>query len=98
MGLTETEFLDMTPRQFFARQRADVERERRGIEVARISAFLVASVSGNLKKGTSMRKFWPLPWDTEAKKIVEQSEEEARAFKEGVLRLIAQQHGNNSGT
>lgn len=98
MGILERDFLEMTPRQFFARQKAENEKEKRGVEVARISAYLIAGSSGNLKKGITMRKFWPLPWDTEAKKIVQQSEEEQKAFTEGVKRLIAQQRGNNSGT
>lgn len=90
----------MTPRQFVAYRDGVTQRQRQQTELARAVAFLVSGP--NLKKGTTMRKFWPLPWDV-APKFEPQSREELDAFEaraKAIFRhqkeLKAQaQNGNN---
>ena len=85
--MSERDFLDMTPRHFFARHRAQVERDRQTAELARIVSFLVAGSSGNMKKGTTLRKFWPLPWD-KAPTFEAQSDDEKKAFEDRAKRVF----------
>lgn len=102
MGLSENDFLDMTPRQFFARRNGLIEQEKRQTELARIVSFLISWP--DLKKGTSVRKFWPLPWDSEtAPEFEQQSKEDRDAWRERAKKIFEQKrlqrrHGNNSTT
>lgn len=89
----------MTPRQFAARKKG----LRREAELMRIQAFLICSYSGNMKRGTTPRRFWPLPWDNEnAPKFEPQDPEKLAAFKERARKIFEQKRiargGNNSGT
>jgi len=100
MGISESDFLDMTPRQFYARRRGMIEQEKRETEIARISAYLISGPY--LKKGTSLKKFWPLPWD-EVPKFEKQDPAEMAAFRERASKRIKYEHakrnnGNDSGT
>lgn len=87
--MSERKFLDMTPRQFFARLNAQRDRDRQQAELARIMSFLIAGSSGNMKKGITLRKFWPLPWDNDkVVKFEPQSPEERKAFEEKAKRVF----------
>jgi len=90
----------MTPRQFYARRRGYLEQEKRQTELARISSYLISGPY--LKKGTSIRKFWPLPWDGEnVPEFPKQDPEEAARFRERAKKIFEQKRlarGNNSGT
>lgn len=78
----------MTPRQFVAYRNGVTERQRQAAELARAVAYLVSGP--NLKKGTTMRKFWPLPWDV-APKFEPQTREERAAFEEQARAIFRKQ-------
>lgn len=87
----------MTPRQFFARLNAQRDRDKQTAELARAMAFLIAGSSGNMKKGLTLRKFWPLPWDSERVVTFEpQSPEERKAFEERAKRVFQQIKNKNA--
>jgi len=95
MGISEDEFLDMTPRQFAAWQRGENNRYREHAELVRVSTYMICAP--NLKQGTSVRRFWPLPWD-EALVFEAQTKEVADAFRDRAKAIIKQkrkQNGNN---
>lgn len=95
MGLKEDEFLDMTPRQFFAWQRGYNRKFEQQAELIRASTFLAKGAP--LKNGMTVTRFWPLPWD-EKPVIIPQTKEQRDAFRERAKKLFEQRHGNNRGT
>lgn len=97
MGLTEDAFLDMTPRQFFAWQRGEVNRYRENAELIRAAAYMISAP--NLKQGTTPAKFWPLPWDV-APKFEPQDKQEADYFRQRAKMIFEKKraNGNHSGT
>lgn len=103
MGLSENEFLDMTPRQFYAMRQGQIEREKREAERIRLAAYLIATPTTNKGKTIMpLRRWWPLPWDNETAPVFEeQTPEERAAFAEKAKRIIEQKRlkrGNNSGS
>jgi hypothetical protein len=95
MGLHEDQFLDMTPRQFFAWMRGYNRRFEEQAELIRASTFLISGP--HMKNGTTITKFWPLPWDKKPV-IIPQSKEQRDAFRERAKRIFKERHGNHSGT
>lgn len=91
-GLKEGEFLEMTPRQFHAWRKG----QRKATELARAVAYLISGP--NLKPNTSLRKFWPLPWDI-VPKIEPVSQEQIKFIEDNARRLFESlDRGNNSTT
>lgn len=102
MGLSEAEFFDMTPRQFFARRNGQIEREKREAERIRLAAYLIATPTTNKGKTIMpIRRWWPLPWDNETAPVFEeQTPEQRAAWEERAKRIIKHKRlkrGNNSG-
>lgn len=95
MGLTEEQFLAMTPRQFFSWMRGYNRRFEEQAELIRASTFLAKG--GPLKNGTTLKKFWPFPWDKKPE-IIPITKEERDAFRERAKRIFRERHGINSGT
>lgn len=97
MGLSEDQFLDMTPRQFAAWQRGENNRYKQHVELVRAAVF---KMHDQPKNGTSIKRFWPLPWD-EAPTFEDRDPKELEAFRERAKKRFQQKralNGNDSGT
>lgn len=84
----------MTPRQFYARHNAEIEREKRQTDLVRLSTYLISGP--NLKKGTTLRKFWPVPWDQAKTDFSDRDPKELEKFRERIQKRF--KRGNNRGT